>query len=164
MHGREQGEDGLDSRMIEEDFAGLGAHIMGRNMFGGGPGEWDESWRGWWGEEPPFHAPVFVLTHHPREPLEMRGGTTFEFVTEGPEAALERALEAAGGADVAVAGGAQTVNQFLAAGLLDELRLHVAPVVLGGGARLFEGVGRMALEPVEVSASPAVTHLRYRAR
>jgi len=91
MHGREQGEDGLDSRMIEEDFAGLGAHIMGRNMFGGGPGEWDESWRGWWGEEPPFHAPVFVLTHHPREPLEMRGGTTFEFVTEGPEAALERA-------------------------------------------------------------------------
>jgi dihydrofolate reductase len=161
MHGREGGEDDLDSRIVEEDFRGIGAHIMGRSMFGGGPGPWDESWRGWWGEEPPFHAPVFVLTRHPREPLEMAGGTTFEFVTDGPEAALERAREAADGADVAVAGGAETVDQFLRAGLLDELHLHVVPVVLGGGTRLFRDVGPRPLELAEVNASPGVTHLRY---
>lgn len=164
MHGREGGEEGVDSQIIEDGFRGVGAHIMGRNMFGGGPGPWDESWRGWWGEEPPFHAPVFVLTHHPREPLEMEGGTTFEFVTDGPEAALERAREAAGDADVAVGGGAQTVGQYLGAGLLDELQLHIVPVLLGGGARLFEGVGPGRLEVAEVIPSRDVTHVLYRAK
>ena len=162
QHGLEGGEEGLDSRIAEEAMQGVGAHIMGRKMFGGGPGPWDESWRGWWGEEPPFHAPVFVLTHHPREPLEMRGGTTFEFVTDGVEAALARAREAAGGADVAVAGGAETVSQFLRAGLLDELYLHIAPIVLGGGTRLFEDVGPRQLTALEVQAGSGVTHVRYR--
>jgi dihydrofolate reductase len=164
--GEEGGETGVDSAITEEirTGRGAGAYIMGRNMFAGpGPGPWEESWRGWWGEEPPYHAPVFVLTHHPREPLPMRGGTTFHFVTDGIEAALERAREAAGpDRNVAIAGGASTVNQFLAAGLLDELYLHVAPQVLGGGERLFTDVGHPTLEPVEVHASPAVTHIRYR--
>jgi dihydrofolate reductase len=151
----------------DADFkAGLlargGAFVMGRNMFGPVRGSWDREWNGWWGEEPPFNAPVFVLTHHAREPLEMQGGTTFHFVTDGVEAALERAREAAGDRDVQVAGGAQTVQQVLAAGELDELVLHVAPVVLGAGERLLEGVGDPRLEPVEVIASPAVTHIRYR--
>jgi dihydrofolate reductase len=131
-------------------------------MFGGGDGPWDESWRGWWGEDPPYHAPVFVLTHHERAPLAMDGGTTFHFVTDGIESALEQARAAAGEQNVQVAGGASTVNQYLAAGLLDELFLHVAPVVLGGGERLLEGVGDPALEIVETIPSPAVTHVRYR--
>ena len=139
-----------------------GAYIMGRKMFGGGDGPWDESWRGWWGEDPPYHAPVFVLTHHAREPLEMEGGTTFHFVTDGIESALEQARAAAGERPVAVAGGASAVRQYLAAGLLDELYLHVAPVVLGAGERLLEDVGDPVLEPVEVIASPVVTHIRYR--
>jgi dihydrofolate reductase len=139
-----------------------GAFIMGRNMFGPGRGAWDERWTGWWGEDPPYHAPVFVLTHHPREPVEMRGGTTFTFVTEGIDAALRLARAAAGDADVAIAGGASTVNQYLAAGLLDELRLHVAPVVLGGGERLFEGVPDLALTPVDVAGTDLVTHVTYR--
>ncbi|GAA0925242.1 dihydrofolate reductase family protein [Nonomuraea longicatena] len=140
-----------------------GAFIMGRNMFGPGRGEWDLGWQGWWGEEPPYHGPVFVLTHHAREPLEMKGGTTFHFVTDGIEAALERAREAAGGRDVSIAGGAHTVNQYLAAGLIDELRLHVAPVVLGRGERLLAGVGAFDLEPVGTpSGSALITHLTYR--
>ncbi|MEO8282125.1 MAG: dihydrofolate reductase family protein, partial [Pseudarthrobacter sp.] len=126
------------------------------------PGAWDVGWRGWWGEEPPYHAPVFVLTHHQREPLEMQGGTTFNFVTEGIEAALDQARNAAGGKDIAVAGGAQTVQQFLSAGLIDELRLHIAPVVLGAGERLFDGVANLTLEPTEVRGSSLVTHVRYR--
>jgi dihydrofolate reductase len=131
-------------------------------MFGGGEGPWDEAWTGWWGEDPPFHAPVFVLTHHPREALPMQAGTTFTFVTDGIESALDQARSAAGGADVAIAGGASAVQQYLAAGLLDELYLHIVPVVLGAGERLLEGVGHPTLEPVKVIASPAVTHVKYR--
>jgi dihydrofolate reductase len=131
-------------------------------MFGPGRGAWDEQWKGWWGDEPPYHAPVFVLTHHVREPLVMQGGTTFTFVTDGIEAALAQAREAAGDADVAIAGGAATVNQYLAAGLIDELRLHVAPVVLGAGERLFDGVGQLTLQRLEVSGTDLVTHLSYR--
>jgi dihydrofolate reductase len=138
------------------------AFVMGRNMFGPGRGAWDESWKGWWGDDPPYHAPVFVLTHHPREPVEMQGGTTFTFVTDGIESALAQAREAAGSGDVAIAGGASTVNQCLAAGAIDELRLHVAPVVLGAGERLFEGVGALNLGRVEVRATDLVTHLSYR--
>jgi len=138
------------------------AYVMGRNMFGPGRGEWDLEWTGWWGDDPPYHAPVFVLTHHPRAALEMQGGTTFHFVTEGIEAALARAREAAGDGDVSIAGGAATVNQYLAAGLIDELRLHIVPVVLGEGERLLEGVGRLELEPLEVSGNALVTHAAYR--
>ncbi|MEJ3651551.1 dihydrofolate reductase family protein [Actinomycetes bacterium KLBMP 9759] len=138
-----------------------GAFIMGRNMFGPGRGEWDLDWTGWWGPEPPYHAPVFVLTHHGRASVEMEGGTTFHFVTGGIEEAVSRARAAAGGRDVAIAGGAATVNQALAAGLIDELRLHVAPVVLGQGERLFEGVGRIELTPADVRRTALVTHLRY---
>lgn len=162
QHGVDGGEDNADSRVVEGLTHGVGAYIMGRNMFGGGPGPWDEAWRGWWDEDPPFHVPVFVLTHHERAPLEMQGGTTFTFVTEGIEAALEQARAAAGDGDVAVAGGASTVRQYLAAGLLDELYLHIAPVVLGAGERLLEDVGDPTLEPIEVVHSPLVTHVRYR--
>ncbi|AOT04455.1 dihydrofolate reductase family protein [Arthrobacter sp. U41] len=143
-----------------EGILAAGAYIMGRNMFAGpGPGPWDEDWRGWWGEEPPYHAPVFVLTHHPRGPLEMQGGTTFSFVTDGIESALAQARKAAGSKDVAIAGGAQTVRQYLSAGLIDELRLHTAPVLLGSGERLLDGVGNLKLEPTEVSGTRLVTHV-----
>ena len=163
QHGLEGGERNVNSDVAAQAFDGVGAHIMGRNMFGPPDGgAWDEDWKGWWGDEPPFHAPVYVLTHHPREPLEMQGGTTFHFVTDGIESALEQAHAAAGGQDVLINGGARAINQYLAAGLLDELYLHVAPIVLGGGARLLENVGDPKLEPVEVVASPAVTHVRYR--
>ncbi|MEV6153768.1 dihydrofolate reductase family protein [Nonomuraea sp. NPDC052129] len=148
---------------VIEGITAAGAFIMGRNMFGPSRDAWDMDWKGWWGDEPPYHAPVFVLTHHPREPLPMQGGTVFNFVTEGIEAALAQAREAAGDRDVAIAGGAQTVNQYLAAGLIDELRLHVAPVILGRGERLFDGVGDTNLEPAgEVSGTGLVTHLTYR--
>jgi dihydrofolate reductase len=162
QHGMEGGERTADDEVAAEVTQGVGAHIMGRKMFGGGPGEWDASWTGWWGDDPPFHTPVFVLTHFEREPVEMAGGTTFHFVTGGIEAALEAARAAAGEQDVAVAGGASTVNQYLAAGLLDELYLHVAPRVLGGGERLFVDVGTPTFEPVKVVASPAATHVKYR--
>jgi dihydrofolate reductase len=162
QHGREGGERNADSAVVENASGGIGAHIMGRRMFGGGDGAWDESWKGWWGNEPPFHVPVFVLTHHEREPLEMEGGTTFTFVTDGIESALEQAEAAAGGQDVAIAGGASAVQQYLAAGKLDELYLHVVPIILGGGERLLDNIGNPKLEPVEVVASPAVTHVKYR--
>lgn len=161
QHGLEGGELGPDSELVERQLAGVGAYIMGRRMFGG-EGPWDPAWIGWWGEDPPFHAPVFVLTHHPREPLALAGGTTFTFVTDGIESALEQASAAAGGADVAIAGGAHTVNQYLAAGLLDELWLHIVPVVLGAGERLLENVGEPVLEPVDVVAGSGVTHVKYR--
>lgn len=141
---------------------GVGAFVMGRNMFGHGRGEWDLGWRGWWGEDPPYHRPVFVLTHYPREPLEMEGGTTFHFVTDGPDAALEQARTAAGGDGVLVAGGASTVRQYLAAGAIDELELHVSPILLGAGERLFEDIGDVKLEPVAAAHSPLATHVRYR--
>jgi dihydrofolate reductase len=162
QHGREGGERNADSEVVENASGGIGAHIMGRRMFGGGDGAWDESWKGWWGDEPPFHVPVFVLTHHEREPLEMEGGTIFTFVTDGIESALEQAEAAAGGQDVAIAGGASAVQQYLAAGKLDELYLHVVPIILGGGERLLDNIGNPKLEPVEVVASPAVTHVKYR--
>jgi dihydrofolate reductase len=148
---------------VIEGITAAGAFIMGRNMFGPGRGAWDLDWNGWWGEEPPYHAPVFVLTHHSREPVTMKGGTTFIFVTEGVEAAMAKARAAAGDRDVAVAGGAETVNQCLAAGLIDELRLHVAPVILGRGERLLADAGDITLEPVGTHwGTGLVTHLTYR--
>jgi dihydrofolate reductase len=140
---------------------------MGRNMFGGGPGPWRaEAWTGFWGEDPPYHHPVFVLTDHDREPLEMQGGTTFHFVTDGIECALEQAREAAAGNDVSVGGGATAVQQYLAAGLLDEMLISLVPVSLGDGARLFDNLGDASsrLEQVEVIGPPSVTHIRYRLR
>jgi dihydrofolate reductase len=139
-----------------------GAYIMGRHMFCPDRGEWDLDWRGWWGEDPPYHAPVFVLGHREREPLEMQGGTTFYFVTDGIEAAMERAKEAAGDRTVSIAGGASTVQQYLRAGLIDELRLHIAPVILGSGERLLDGVGDLKLEQLAVTSSELVTHITYR--
>ncbi|MGN6171181.1 MAG: dihydrofolate reductase family protein, partial [Solirubrobacteraceae bacterium] len=139
-----------------------GAYVMGRNMFGPIRGEWDEDWRGWWGDEPPYHAPVFVLTHYAHDPIEMDGGTTFHFVTDGFDAALERAKAAAGDRDIAIAGGASTVRQALAAGAIEELVLDLVPVLLGSGERLFDGVEDPGLEPIEVAPSPHATHIRYR--
>lgn len=144
------------------EVTSAGAYIMGRNMFGPGRGEWDEEWKGWWGEEPPYKAPVFVLTHHSREPVPMAGGTTFTFVTDGIESALAQAQEAAGDKTVDIAGGADVVRQYLSAGLIDELRLHLVPIVLGAGERLLDGVGDIKLEPIEVSGNELVTHLAYR--
>ena len=138
------------------------AYIMGRNMFSPGRGDWALDWTGWWGEDPPYHAPVFVLTHHPREPITMQGGTTFTFVTDGIESALAQARAAAGDGSVAIAGGAATVRQYLAAGLIDELRLHIAPVVLGAGERPLDGVGDLNLEQLDVRGSELVTHVTYR--
>jgi len=162
QHGRAVGTEGVDSDIVASSVKGVGAYIMGRRMFGGGDGPWDPEWKGWWGNEPPYHVPVFVLTHHEREPLEMEGGTTFHFVTGGIESALEQARAAAGDADVQIAGGASAIQQYLAAGLLDELYLHIAPVLLGSGERLLEDVGDPQLEPVEAIHSPAATHIRYR--
>ncbi|MDH6236723.1 dihydrofolate reductase family protein [Cryobacterium sp. CG_9.6] len=141
-----------------------GAYIMGRNMFGPIRGDWDGEWRGWWGPEPPYHAPVFVLTHYPREPIEMEGGTTFHFVTGGFDDAYRQAREVAGGAGVDVAGGASTVRQALLAGVVDELTLDIAPVLLGSGERIFDGIDSFGFEPVEVLSSPLATHIRYRRR
>jgi dihydrofolate reductase len=161
-HGEPGGERSVDSEVVGELMQGIGAYIMGRKMFGGGDGPWDEAWKGWWGDDPPYHTPVFVLTHDAREPLAMQGGTTFTFVTDGIESALEQARAAAGDLDVSIAGGASAVQQYLAAGLLDQLHLHIVPVVLGAGERLLEHVGDPTLEPIEVVASPAVTHVKYR--
>jgi dihydrofolate reductase len=145
-----------------EALTSAGAYIMGRNMFGPGRGAWDEEWKGWWGDDPPYHAPVFVLTHYPRDPLPMQGGTSFTFVTDGIDSALAQAREAAGDKDVAIAGGAATVNQYLAADVIDELSLQIAPMTLGVGERLFDGVGGLVLEPVSVRSTDLVTHVRYR--
>jgi dihydrofolate reductase len=154
-----------DVRAREHLSAARGAYVMGRNMFGPVRGEWaswDGEWRGWWGDEPPYHAPVFVLTHHEHAPIEMAGGTTFHFVTDGFDAAYERAVAAAGDSEVLIAGGASTIRQALTAGVLDELYLDIAPVLLGGGERLLDGVPDPGLTPVEVVASPHATHVRYR--
>jgi dihydrofolate reductase len=160
-HGGEGGEVNESTPFAEDILAGAGATVMGRNMFGGGPGPWDESWRGWWGESPPYHHPVFVLTHHAREPLSMEGGTTFHFVTDGIESALEQARAAAGERNVSLGGGASVAQQNLAAGLLDEVVVSIVPIVLGGGARLFDNLGDVKLEQVESVAAPGVTHIRY---
>jgi dihydrofolate reductase len=166
-HGGEGGETGLDDTYVGRSIANVGASIMGRNMFGPIRGPWVDDadgkpWNGWWGDDPPFHTPVFVLTHHPREPLRL-GATTFYFVTDGIEAALERALEAAGGKDVAIGGGADTIRQYLRARLVDALEIHVAPLLLGAGERLFEGVdeGLEEFECVGLAASPAAAHFTY---
>jgi dihydrofolate reductase len=147
---------------VIDAITSAGAYVMGRNMFGPGRGDWDADWKGWWGDDPPYQAPVFVLSNHPREPLTMQGGTTFTFVTDGIESALAQAREAAGDRHVTIAGGAHTVNQYLAAGAIDELRLHIAPFVLGSGARLFEGVADVDLEPIDASGNELVAHLSYR--
>ncbi len=160
-HGEEGGEVNASTPFAEDILGGAGATIMGRNMFGGGPGPWDESWKGWWGDNPPFHHPVFVLTNHPRKPLEMQGGTTFHFVTDGIESALEQARAAAGEKEVSLGGGASVAQQYLAAGLLDEIVVSVVPILLGGGTRLFENVGDAKLEQVESVEAPGVTHIRY---
>jgi dihydrofolate reductase len=162
MIGEEGGDEGVDHQFLIRGVVGIGATVMGRNMFGPIRGEWEGDWRGWWGDEPPYHAPVFVLTHHAHEPIEMSGGTTFHFVTAGFDAALEQARAAAGDQDVDIAGGASTVRQAFAAGAIDELMLDVAPVLLGRGERLFDDVQDPGLEPVEVIHSPLATHVRYR--
>jgi dihydrofolate reductase len=163
-HGKEGGETGESNRVIEESSANVGATIMGRNMFGGGPGPWssEQPWQGWWGKEPPFHHPVFVLTHHARAPL-VKGETTFHFVTDGIESALQQAREAAGARDVWLGGGAGAAQQYLRAGLLDEMQIHLVPILLGGGERLFEGIGAdlRGLVPVRTIAAPGVTHIKF---
>jgi dihydrofolate reductase len=163
-HGDEGGEEGPSNEAAERMHENVGAFVMGRNMFGPIRGDWgDESWKGWWGDDPPYHAPVYVLTHHAREPVEMEGGTTFHFVTDGIESALEQARKAAGDQDVLVAGGASAIRQYLAAGLLDELDLHLSPVVLGDGERLLDGLGtNVKLEQLRAVEAPGVAHLKYR--
>jgi dihydrofolate reductase len=165
IHGMEGGATGPDDDIAAEYFQNVGATIMGRRMFGGGDGPWgDNPWNGWWGEDPPFHTPVFVLTHHAREPLVMQGGTTFHFVTEGIQAALDRARDAAQGKDVTLGGGANVGQQYLKAGLIDEMEIHVVPVLLGDGTRLFDNTdGRQtAYECIRVVNSPSVSHFKYR--
>jgi dihydrofolate reductase len=165
MHGLEGGEVNESTAVVEESLANIGASVMGRNMFGGHPGPWDDEkpWNGWWGVNPPFRHPVFVLTHHAREPLELAGGTTFTFVTDGIEAALDQARRAAGGKDVSLAGGASAAEQYLTAGLVDEMEIHLVATLLGSGERLFDGVGDdlHGLELVRTVAAPGVTHLKF---
>ncbi len=164
-HGMEGGEENVSSTVLAEANANVGAEIMGRGKFGPpARGPWgDDPWQGWWGDEPPFHKPVFVVTHHEREPLTL-SDTTFTFVTDGIESALAQAREAAGNKDVFIGGGADVINQYLAAGMVDELELHVVPILLGGGARLFDGVGPMDLELIRTIEAPGVTHIKYRVK
>src|ERR1700737_391457 len=162
QHGEAGGARSVDSDIVRDLFKNVGAYIMGRKMFGGGDGPWDETWSGWWGEDPPYHVPVFVLTHRPRQPLPKQGGTTSPFVNAGVEPAPQHARSVAGDKDIEIAGGAHTVQQYLRAGLLDELYLHIVPVILGAGERLLENVGDPTLAPTNVIASPAVTHVKYR--
>jgi dihydrofolate reductase len=165
MHGMTGGIENESTRIVEETFANVGASVMGRNMFGGHPGPWNENqpWNGWWGPNPPFHHPVFVVTHHARKSLEMEGGTTFHFVTEGIESALERARRAARGKDVSLGGGANIARQLFTKGLIDEMTISLAPVLLGRGERLFDGLGddMHGLELVRTIAAPEVTHLKF---
>ncbi len=168
MQGLEGGEVNESTQVVEESLVNVGATVMGRNMFGGHPGPWDSKkpWNGWWGANPPYHHPVFVLTHHAREPLTLEGGTTFTFVMDGIEAALERARRAAGGKDVSLAGGAKAAQQYLAAGLVDEMEISLAPTFLGSGERLFESIGDdlHGLSLVRTIAAPNVTHLKFAKR
>ena len=167
MHGHDDGETGVDNRIAERGFADIGAWILGRNMFGPVRGPWpDESWKGWWGDEPPYHVPVFVLTHHPRAPLQMSGGTEFRFVTAGIHAALAQAREAAGGRDVRLGGGVFTVRQYLRAALVDELHLAVRPVLLGSGEHLFGGLDlyKLGYQCTESIAGERATHVFLRKR
>jgi dihydrofolate reductase len=163
-HAMEGGEVNASSKVVEEVVQDVGAYIMGRHMFGGGRGAWpDPPWNGWWGPNPPYHTPVFVVTHHPREPLVMEGGTTFHFVTDGIESAFAQAREAAGNRDIVLAGGADIIRQYLRAGLVDELQVNLVPVLLGSGERLLDDLGSdIKLEVVRVIGAPGVTHLKYR--
>jgi dihydrofolate reductase len=163
-HGEEGGEVNASNEVLAKRTENVGSYLMGRKMFGGGPGPWntDEEWRGWWGENPPYHVPVFVLTHHEREPLEMEGGTTFHFVTDGIDSALDRAREAAGDKDILLAGGADVARQYMRAGKVDEIQVHVSPRLLGSGERLFDDLGDLKLEQVRAIEAPGVTHLTYR--
>jgi dihydrofolate reductase len=165
MTGRDGGSEGVDQDYADRAMSGFGAFILGRNMFGPVRGPWpDDSWKGWWGDEPPYHCPTFVLTHYPHDPIEMKGGTTFYFVTDGIESAYAQAEQAAGGRDISIAGGASCARQAIAAGLVDEIDLQVSPLILGSGERLFDGfeAGKPALELVRVLEAPGVAHLRYR--
>ncbi len=165
MQGLQGGEVNESTRVIEESIADVGATVMGRNMFGGHPGPWDPArpWNGWWGSTPPFHHPVFVLTHYPRAPLTLEGGTTFTFVTDGIRSALEKARQAAGRKDITLGGGANAAQQYLSAGLVDEMEIHLVPILLGSGERLFNGLGDNlhGLELVRTIATPEVTHLKF---
>ena len=164
-HGKPGGDVNESTKVMEESLANVGATVMGRNMFGGHPGPWDaeKPWTGWWGDNPPFHHPVFVLTHHPRKPLTLKGGTTFTFVVGGIEAALEQARQAANGKDVSLAGGASVAQQYIAAGLVDEMEINLVPILLGSGERLFDGVGDdlHGLEHVRTIAAPKAIHLKF---
>jgi dihydrofolate reductase len=162
QEGQSGGEQNADSEVLDEVVKDIGAYIMGRNMFAPGRGQWDLGWKGWWGDDPPYHVPVYVLTHYPRQPLPMAGGTIFYFVTDGIDSALRQARAAAGVRKVHVAGGARTIQQYLAAREIDELYLHLVPIILGAGERLLEGVGDLRLQPEKVVSSPRVTHLKYR--
>jgi dihydrofolate reductase len=168
QHGLEGGDVNASTKVVDESVANIGATIMGRNMFGGHPGGWsrEKPWNGWWGEDPPYHHPVFVLTHHPREPLVLEGGNSFTFVTNGIETALEQARRAARDKDISLAGGAKAAQQYLAAGLVDEMEINLAPTLLGSGERLFEGLGDdlHGLELVRTVAAPKVIHLKFAKR
>jgi len=164
MQGEEGGEVNASTPIVEGWFDNVGATVMGRNMFGGGPGPWGaDPWMGFWGDDPPYHHPVFILTHHPRDPVQMQGGTTFHFVTDGIESALRQARDAASGKDVSLGGGPSTARAYMAAGLLDEMLISLVPVFLGAGTRLFDNLGDGSRRPqqVEVVEAPRVTHLRY---
>jgi len=163
-HGRTGGETGPDNDVMKESTANTGAVIMGRKMFSGGQGRWkdDPNADGWWGDDPPFHVPVFILTHNQRESVPKEGGTTFNFVTDGIESALSQAKAVAGNKDISIAGGADLIQQFIRAGLLDELQIHISPILLGGGTRLFENLGDAKLEKIRVIDSPLVTHIKFR--
>jgi dihydrofolate reductase len=164
MHGGKGGVINANTAIMQEMFQNVGAVIMGRNMFGGGPGPWKPDWKGWWGENPPYHMPVFVLTHHARDPLPMEGDTTFYFVTDGIESALSQATRAAGEKEILLMGGANAIQQFFAAGLVDEINLSISPVLLGAGERLLDNLGSPAprLEQTRVVEGPGVVHVRYR--
>jgi dihydrofolate reductase len=167
LHGFDGGDTGVDNEIAEQGFAGIGAWILGRNMFGPVRGPWpDDSWKGWWGDEPPYHTPVFVLTHHPRPALSMAGGTQFHFVTEGIQAALEQATAAAGGRDIRLGGGVSTVRQYLLAGLIDELHLAIRPVLLGSGEHLLHDIdlSELGYECVKSVAGERATHVFIRKR
>jgi len=164
QHGQKGGVVNASSAIMEEMFENVGAVIMGRNMFGGGPGPWKSDWKGWWGENPPYHMPVFVLTHHARDLLAMQGGTTFHFVTDGIESALNQAKRAAAAKDVLIMGGANAIQQFLAAGLVDQVNISMVPLMLGGGERLLDNFGDPPprFEQTRIVEGPGVVHLRYR--
>ena len=165
MHGLQSGEVNESTQVVEESLVNIGASVMGRNMFGGHPGPWSTAkpWNGWWGTNPPFHHPVFVITHHAREPLQLEGENTFTFVTQGIEVALDQARQAAGGKDVSLAGGASAAQQYLRANLVDEMEINLVPILLGSSERLFDGVGDdvHGLELVRTVAAPNVTHLKF---